>query len=295
MFVKDAQICNYADDTTIYACDSNIEGVIATLESDALKIAEWFPNNCMKLNEDKCHLMVFGDKSNDVSVNIGRITIKESTEEKLLRVILDKKLCFKQQIKSMCKKAGQKLHARSRISYFLDTDQLKRIMKTFILPQFNYCPLVWMSCDRTLNNKINRIHERALRIAYKDMTSDYDTMLLRDNAVRIHIRNLQLLMTEVYKTKWELNPSFMKEIFVEKRSSYGLRGCHDLLLPQVRTTCNGLETISFRGCRLWQALLNDIKQSETLSSFKRRIKVWRGVGCNCRLCRPFEAQVGFLN
>ena len=295
MFVKDAQICNYADDTTIYACDGNIEGVIATLESDALKIAEWFPNNCMKLNEDKCHLMVFGDKSNDVSVNIGRITIKESTGEKLLGVILDKKLCFKHQVKSMCKKAGQKLHALSRISYFLDTDQLKRIMKTFILSQFNYCPLVWMFCDRTLNNNINRIHERALRIAYKDMTSDYDTMLLRDNAVPIHIRNLQLLMTEVYKTKWELNPSFMKEIFVEKRSPYGLRGCHDLLLPQVRTTCNGLETISFRGCRLWQALPNDIKQSETLSRFKRRIKVWRGVECNCRLCRPFVAQVGFLN
>ena len=295
MFVKDAQICNYADDTTIYACDGDVEGVIATLESDALKIAEWFPNNCMKLNEDKCHLIVFGDKSNDVSVNIGRITIKESTEEKLLGVILDKKLCFKQQIKSMCKKAGQKLHALSRISYFLDTDQLKRIMKTFILSQFNYCPLVWMFCDRTLNNKINRIHERALRIAYKDMTSDYDTMLLRDNAVPILIRNLQLLMTEVYKTKWELNPSFMKEIFVEKRSPYGLRGCHDLLLPQVRTTCNGLETISFRGCRLWQALPNDTKQSETLSSFKRRIKVWRGVECNCKLCRPFVAQVGFLN
>ena len=103
MFVKDAQICNYADDTTIYACDTKIESVIKTLESDALKIAEWFPNNFMKLIGDKCHLMVFGDKSNDV------ITIKESTEEKLLGVILDKNLCFKQQVKSICKKAGQKL------------------------------------------------------------------------------------------------------------------------------------------------------------------------------------------
>ena len=111
-------------------------------------------------------------------------------------------------------------------------------MKAFILSQFNYCPLVWMFCDRTLNNKINRIHERALRITYKDMTSDYDTMLLRDNSVPIHIRNLQLLMIEVYKTKWELNPSFMKEIFVEKRSPYGLRSCHDLLLPKVRITCH---------------------------------------------------------
>ena len=46
----------------------------------------------MKLNEDKYHLMVFGDKSNDVSLNIGKITIKESTEEKLFGVILDKKI-----------------------------------------------------------------------------------------------------------------------------------------------------------------------------------------------------------
>ena len=73
----------------------------------------------MKLNEDKCHIMVFGDKSNDVSINIGRVTIKESTEEKLLGVILDKRLCFKQQIKSICKKAGQKLMPSQEFRIFL--------------------------------------------------------------------------------------------------------------------------------------------------------------------------------
>ena len=119
-------------------------------------------------------------------------------------------------------------------------------------------------------------------------------MLLRDNAVPIHIRNLQLLMTEICK-KRELNPSFIKEIFVEKHSPYGLRGCHNLLLRQARTTRYGLETISFQGCRLWQALPNDMKQSDTLSSFKRKIKTWKGEECNCRLCRLFVAQVGFLS
>ena len=137
-----------------------------------------------------------------------------------------------------------------------------------------------MFCDRTLNNKINRIHERALQITYKDMISDFDAMLLRENAVPIHIRSLQLLMTDIYNTKWELNPSFMKEIFVEKHSPYVLSGCHKLLLPQARTTCYGLETISFLGCRLWQALSNDMEQSDTLSSFKRKIKTWKGEACN---------------
>ena len=133
-----------------------------------------------------------------------------------------------------------------------------------------------MFCDRTLNNKNNCIHERALQITYKDMISDFDAMLLRDNAVPIHIRNLQFLMTEIYNTKWELNPSFMKEIFVEKHSPYVLSGCHKLLLSQARTTCYGLETISFLGYRLWQALPNDMEQSDTLSSFKRKMKAWKG-------------------
>ena len=129
MFVNDAEIFNYADDTTIYACNNNIESIIVTLESDALKIVEWFPNNCMKLNEDKGHLIIFGDKSNDTSLSIGSVRIKESKEEKLLGVILEKTSCFKQQVRSICKKAGQKLHALSRISHFLDTEQLKRIMR----------------------------------------------------------------------------------------------------------------------------------------------------------------------
>ena len=208
MFVNDAEICNYADDTTIYASDNNIESIIETLESDPLR--EWFANNRMKFDEDKCHLMIFRDKSNEISLNIGSARIKESKEEKLLGVILDKTLCFIQQVRSICKKAAQKLHALSRISHFLDTEQLKRIMRAFILSQFNYCPLVWMFCNTTLDNKVNRIHERALRITYKDMRSDFDTMLLRDNVVTIHIRNFQLLMSEIYKTKWEVNPTFMK-------------------------------------------------------------------------------------
>ena len=49
----------------------------------------------MKLNEDKYHLMVFGDKSNNVSINIGNKKTNESTEQKLLGVIFDKKLSFK--------------------------------------------------------------------------------------------------------------------------------------------------------------------------------------------------------
>ena len=98
------------------------------------------------------------------------------------------------------------------------------------------------------------------------MRSDYHTKLLRDDALLFHIRNLQLLVTEVYKTKWELRLSFLKEIFVEKLCR--VKRCYYLLLSHVRNTCNTLETISFGGCRLWQALPNDMKQSKASPALK---------------------------
>ena len=87
-------------------------------------------------------------------------------------------------------------------------------MKSFILSQFNCCPLVWMLGERGLNNKINHLHEKALRIAYKDGISDFNVLLEKDNAVTIHVRNIQLLMTEIFETQHSLNPTFVKEIFV---------------------------------------------------------------------------------
>ena len=73
----------------------------------------------MKLNEDKCHLMIFGGRSNEVSVKIGEANLKESKEEKLLGIIFDQTLIFKQHVKTLCKKASQKVHALARISCYM--------------------------------------------------------------------------------------------------------------------------------------------------------------------------------
>ena len=295
MFLEETEICNYADDTTIYACGPNIENVIMHLENDALKITEWFPNNFTKLNEDKCHLMIFGAKgSNEISITIGETCVKESTEENLLGITFDQSLSFKQHVRALCKKTGQKLHALARISRYMDTEKLHQLMRAFILSQFSYCPLVWLFYDRTLDHRINRTQERALRIAYKDYGNDFGFLLEQTKSVPIHVRNLQLLMTEMYKTKSDLNPPFMKDIFKERNISYNLRRGNDAQLPKVRTTSFGIESIAYLGNKLWQLLPLEIKQSNTLPIFKKRIRCWKGDKCNCRLCKTYIPKVGFL-
>ena len=150
MFVSDIDICNYADDTTICVSDTDTIHILNKLESSISTVASWFTDNCMRLNRDKCHFVVFDDQSNDLTLQIETIPVVKSREQKLLGITVDKKLTFKTQVESSCKKAHQKLHALSRISCYLSTEQLKLIMKTFILSQFNYHPLVWVFCDQTL-------------------------------------------------------------------------------------------------------------------------------------------------
>ena len=108
-----------------------------------------------------------------------------------------------------------------------------------------------MFYDRAMNHRINHVHERALRTAYKDHRNDFAYLLEQSNSVPIHVRSLQLLMTEIFKTKSNLNLPFMKDIFQERNVNYSLRHGNDAQIPKVRTTSFGIETMNFLGSRLW--------------------------------------------
>ena len=71
-----SETCNYADNTTIYACISKIKPVLDSLEQDATRISAWYPENYMKLNVDKFNSLIFGEKSGKVKIHI-RETVLE--------------------------------------------------------------------------------------------------------------------------------------------------------------------------------------------------------------------------
>ena len=273
-FVHRTKICNYAGDTTIFASHPDLDTIIKQLEEDSSVIVKWFSDYFLKLNDDKCHLMIFGEKSTEATVSIGNSMINESDYEKLLGVTFDKKLSFKKHVEDLSKKANQKLHALARLSNYIDPIKSEIVMNSFIRSQFNYCPLVWMFHDRTTNSKLTRVHERALRLVCKDSESELEK--LKKKYGTIHQHNLQLLMTEIFKTKNNLNPIFMKKIFTERNMQYSLRNENHLRLPKVKTTTYGIENIQYRGCHLWSSLLSEIKDSNTIAEFKRKIKSWKG-------------------
>ena len=89
-------------------------------------------------------------------------------------------------------------------------------MDLFSTSQFNYCPLVWMFHSCTMNNKINYLHERCLRIVYSDKTSSFENFLETDRSVPIHIRNLQILATQFFKESKDLAATILSEVFSKR-------------------------------------------------------------------------------
>ena len=313
-FINNTQITNYADDNSTYSMAKDVHNLLAILKDDTSLLLDWFKSNEMKSNEDKCHLLVINHQE-DVHVKLGNEKIEGSSSVDLLGIKIDNNLNFNEHVSKLCKKGNQKLHALARISKYLCKDKLKIILKTFIISQFNYCPLTWMFHNRTLNNKtwmfhnrtlnnktwmfhnrtlnnktwmfhnrtlnnktwmfhnrtlnnktwmfhnrtlnnktwmfhnrtlnnktwmfhnrtfnnkINRLHERASRLAYDDDNSSFQELLNLDNSMTIHHRNLHKLATEMYKTKNNLSPIPVQEIFKEHVNLHDLRNNRSWDIP----------------------------------------------------------------
>merc|ERR1711928_31964 len=185
--------CNFADDTTLNACDIELKNILNELEDNALTAILWFENNYMKLNQSKCHFLTCGSTEH-LWVKVGNEVIWESQAEKLLGMTVDKKLNFNLHLKTLCRK---------------------------------------------MNDKINHIHERALRLVYQDYTSSFSDLLKKDNSLSFHHRNIHHVAIEMYKVKHDLSPPFMKEIFVHNSNEKGTRSGDNFARPNVHSVYKG--------------------------------------------------------
>ena len=277
-FFPDVDIVNYADDNTPHSSNINLNKVLHDLEKISDTLFKCFTDNLLKANPEKSHLLT--NSAQEIQINIGEIAISSSKCEKFLGIHIDNKLTFEPHVRSLCKKASQKLNAFARIAYSLTFDQRKLLLNAFITSQFSYAPVIWMFHNRKLNKHINRIHG----IAYQDHSSTFNELIAKDSSFRIHDRNLQKLL-EIFKVKMKLAPEIMNEVFDFIECRYPLRNELRFKLRNIRTVRYGIETAAFVDSRTWSNMPSELKESTSLNEFKKKIKTWKPENCPCKLCK----------
>ena len=121
--MDEVDFASYADDSTPYVTGYSIEDIINSLENDSIKSFNWFVENQIKENKDKCHLLISGNEN--ITINVDGNIIEKSICEKLLGVKVDYKLNFNEQLQldSIFKIAGRKVNALSRILPYMSFEK----------------------------------------------------------------------------------------------------------------------------------------------------------------------------
>jgi hypothetical protein len=197
---------------------------------------------------------------------------------------LIKTLTFDEHAKILCKKASQQLKALFRFKSMIGAAEKETLYRTFIVSNFNFCPVVWNFCSKQSARKIEKIQERALRYMTGNLTMNYEELLKHTGYKSMHLARLKSIAIEVFKCVYNINPTFMNDMFVVKDMPRDLRDPSILVIPRFSKVMYGRKTFSYYGAHLWNLLPNDFKHVLDFNSFKNLLSKWEGPQCQCNVC-----------
>ena len=268
-FLNKSDLHNFADDNIISAVATKVKELLTNLEKESEIAVNWFKDNNMIVNPDKFQSMILEkDKhsSEPYFINVGEAQIKSEPSVNLLGAEIDQKLCFDKHIFTLCQKAAGQLNAIGRISKYLHKKWKEPIINGFVNANFNYCPLVWHFWSAKSVQKIEKIQERLLRLLLKDYKSDYKCLLETSCKTTMEVKRLRTLALEIFQTLNDMNPEYLKDIFIQNTSS--VRNYNNLIVHAHRTATYGDKSLKTLGPKIWNSLPENIKSLQSFSKFK---------------------------
>ena len=136
--IEDDNLCNFADDNALYKCCGSVIEAKLSIEMQCSSIISWFKANSMKMNPEKCHIIILGDTNipKNFTIQIDNVHRAPESEVTLLDITLDSKFDFDSHITKICKEASKRLNAFRRISIYLTKAQKSTLIQFFLLFSF---------------------------------------------------------------------------------------------------------------------------------------------------------------
>ena len=281
LFVTNAQISMYADDTSLYNNIKSVSEIKDNLIPAFLKICDWLRSNKLSLNTLKTEFVVIGsqNKLNNMDsdpmttpylISIDDFTIKRTKVVKYLGLVVDNALTWSQHIDYISNKIAQGVGILKRTRSFLPKQSLLTLYQSMIEPYFRYCNNVWGQCNETLLDRLQTLQNRAARVIANISYEAADHNSLLCDYGWLNVRNLIRLDLGVfmYKTQKGLAPDVFYDLYhsVTRSANNG-----NLQIPLTNLRADD-KAISVSSARIWNNIPNSVKQAQSLDVFKRELK-----------------------
>ena len=278
-------VFNYADDNSLSCHHSDLKSLVSNLEMASERALAWFDCNFMKANPDKFNLILLTGRNQheEVTMQLRNTKITSVDEVKLLGVTLDKDLSFTPHIRNLCKKVAKQVNAMSRLSSMLSPQTKWSVFNSFVKSNFAYCTVVFHHCGVQNDKKLEKMHERAIRVVYNDYVSPYKTLLERSKRKLLYEEREDMLIELVFKVLHGLSPPIDNNMFVRQSFNHNLRDTNILKTPNYETVKFGFNSLKVSGALCWNRLPNAIKNCDTLGCLKNALHNYRPQ-CECGSC-----------
>uniref|UniRef100_A0A8P4G3Q0 Reverse transcriptase domain-containing protein n=1 Tax=Dicentrarchus labrax TaxID=13489 RepID=A0A8P4G3Q0_DICLA len=273
----------YADDTQLYlSIKPNEINQLSKLQTCLKDIKSWMTCNFLMLNSEKNEILVLGPKnlrdslSKDI-VTLDGINLASSTTVRNLGVIFDQDLSFNSHIKQTSRTAFFHLRNIRKIRHILSKTDAEKLIHAFVTSRLDYCNSLLSGCPNKSIKTLQLIQNAAARVLTGTRKRDHISPVLATLhwlPIKCRIEFKILLLT--YKALHGQAPSYLKELIVPYYPTRTLRSLNAglLVVPIVSKSRTGARAFSYQAPLLWNQLPVVVREADTLSTFKSRLKTF---------------------
>ena len=236
--------------------------------------------NKLLINFDKTNYVIFKTRNKRIDesaihISVDGKEIKKCNSVKFLGIYIDCDLTWKNHINYISCKISRVIGVINRLKHLLPIRVLVNLYNTMILPDLNYCIILWGGCASYLFNKVFVLQKKVVRITTNSSYNAHtDKLFVKLNILKLeHIYELSVTSFMFLYMKNAL-PSCFNNYFVSNKTinTYTTRNSEKIYIPT--TKYNFSRTIiRYKGPVMWNNLSESLKNSPSLSSLKRNFKM----------------------
>ena len=265
----------FADDTTIYVIGNDISAINKSLCSSLHLADEWLQTNHLSLNINKTKTMLIRSsrKKNvpSLSVHLHGSLIEQVSVFKFLGVYLNDTLTWSNHIEEVSVKVSRNIALLRRLSWFLPQSALLLFYKSFILPLFDYCDVVWYSCTKEEASSLERLQTYAAKIILRLSKHSSATSARKLLGLStLSSRRKYHLAQHTYSTICGRHPEYLKKLFAPVTDLHNHFTRHaskgNIRLPPPKSNF-GKKAFSFCGSTIWSSLPTEARKADSIFTF----------------------------